>query len=45
MMQLVHGSPLPAVQGNRRRRSGERVSSASGRSYKPRNLAKRVTVE
>jgi hypothetical protein len=37
--------PRFAVKANRRSRLSEPVSSASGRNYKPRNLAKSVTVE
>ena len=45
MTRMLDGSPWLAVQANRHSRLSERGSSASGRSYKPRNLAKSVTVE
>jgi hypothetical protein len=37
--------PRLAEKANRQSRLSEPVSSAIGRSYKPRNLAKSVTVE
>jgi hypothetical protein len=44
-MRLALSGLRLAVKANRLCRLSEPASSASGRSYKPRNLAKSVTVE
>jgi hypothetical protein len=45
MMEFAWLCSRFAEKANRRSRLSEPVSSASGCSYKPRNLAKSVTVE
>jgi hypothetical protein len=45
MMEFAMSGPRLAVKANRRSRLSEPASSARGRSYTPRNLAKSVTVE
>ena len=44
-MRRLSPDPRLAVKANRRNRLSEPVAAASGRSDKPRNLAKSVTVE
>jgi hypothetical protein len=45
MMEFAFSGTRLAAKANRRSRLSEAASSARGRSYKPRNLAKSVTVE